>query len=59
MTASSVSPSTTGRGEPILGTGASFFTRAMPSADRMRMYIQPMSNSYQRFDSLAEVANEW
>ena len=41
------------------GTGASFFTLAMPKADRMRMYIQPMSNSYQRLDSLAEVANEW
>ena len=25
----------------------------------MRMYIQPMSNSYHFDDSLAEVANEW
>ena len=37
------------------GTGATRVTFASPSASSMRMYIQPMSNSYHLLDSLADV----
>ena len=45
----------TGRGAVNRGTGAMRLTFASPSASSMRMYIQPISNSYHLFDSLAEV----
>ena len=37
------------------GAGAILLTRAKPSVSRRRMYIQPMSNSYQALESFAEV----
>jgi hypothetical protein len=41
------------------GVGATFLILASPSAESMRMYIQPKSNSYYLLDSLAEVAYAW
>jgi len=37
------------------GSGAILVTLASPSVSSSRMYIQPMSNSYQALESFADV----
>ena len=41
--------------QPPIGVGATRRTCARPSADSVRMYAQPRSNSYHRAENLADV----
>ena len=41
------------------GTGAVLLTLARLSVSSSRMYIQPMSNSYQALESFADVGCAW
>ncbi len=55
MTDCRVSRSTTGLAAANFGVGATRRTVARPSVDRIRMYIQPMSNSYHFDENFAEL----